>query len=100
MNYGVVVGDIDTGTGYVQLIGEYDLSRQPEVAQCFAALPGGRPITIDMRQVTYVDSTFLGELAALRFRLQEIPVTLLGVRPNVARVLEIVKFDRFFVFSD
>jgi anti-anti-sigma factor len=53
-----------------------------------------------MQRVTFIDSTFLGVLAALRVRLKESPVTLVGVRPNIARVLALAKFDRLFVFAD
>lgn len=85
---------------YIALSGEYDLGRKHELAAQFGAITNGDPVTINMRDVTYVDSTFLSELAALRLRLEERPVTLLGVRPNILRILQIVKLDRFFIFSD
>jgi len=85
---------------YIELSGEYDLARKPELALCFTSVRTNRPVKIDMGGVTYVDSTFLGELTALRLRLGERPVTLIGVRPNVARILSIAKLDRFFIFSD
>lgn len=85
---------------YIELSGEYDLARKQELAAEFAELTNGDPLSIDMRRVTYVDSTFLNELAALRLRLDERSVTLVGVRPNILRILQLVKFDRFFTFSD
>jgi anti-sigma B factor antagonist len=81
----------------IELSGEYDLARKQEVAALFAAVNGKASITIDMRDVTYVDSTFLNELVAMRLRLQERSVTLVGARPNVVRVLQLTKLDRFFV---
>lgn len=85
------------GSYDVQLAGEYDLARKQEVAGLFAAVNGKASITVDMRDVTYVDSTFLNELVAMRLRLQERSVTLVGVRPNVVRVLQLTKLDRFFI---
>lgn len=85
---------------HIELEGEYDLARKEELASHLGSLLESAPVTIDMRNVTYVDSTFLGELASLRVRLENQPVTLLGAQPNVKRVLAITKLDRFFTFSD
>ena len=82
----------------IELSGEYDLARRHELSTSFETLATGRPVWIDMQRVTFIDSTFLGVLAALRVRLKENPVTLVGVRPNIARVLALAKFDRLFVF--
>ncbi len=84
----------------IVLCGEYDLARKHELAMRFAAVTNGDPVSIDMRGVTYVDSTFLNALASLRLRLEERPVTLVGVRPNVARIIALSKLDRFFAFAD
>jgi anti-anti-sigma factor len=84
----------------VELDGEYDLNRKEEVAQLFASLSTDGPAVLDMSRVTYVDSTFLRELAVLHLRFKEFPVTLVGVDSNVERILRIVKFDRLFRFAD
>lgn len=83
---------------YVQLSGEYDIARREELTSLFRSITQDGPLTIDMTDVSYVDSTFLAELAAMRFRLNGSPVTLVGVQPNIARVLQLTKLDRFFVF--
>lgn len=83
----------------VALDGEYDLSRKEEVASLFARLVPDAPAAVDMSSVTYIDSTFLHELALLHFRFKDFPVTLINVRPNVKRILDIVKFDRLFRFA-
>jgi anti-anti-sigma factor len=84
----------------VALDGEYDLSRKEEVASLFARLVPDGPAVVDMSNVTYIDSTFLHQLALLHFRFKDFPVTLVNVRPNVKRILAIVKFDRLFRFAD
>lgn len=83
----------------VALDGEYDLSRKEEVASLFARLVPDSPAVVDMSSVTYIDSTFLHQLALLHFRFKDFPVTLVNVRPNVKRILGIVKFDRLFRFA-
>ena len=83
---------------HLMLSGEYDLARRQELIALFRSIDGG-PVTMDMTEVSYIDSTFLAELATMRFRLNGTPVTLVGVRPNIARVLQIAKLDRFFVFQ-
>jgi len=90
--------DIAAGQHYVELDGEYDLARKDELTAIFASITNGAPVTIDMTRVTYVDSSFLNELATIRARLNGRPVTLIGVQPNIARVLQITKLDRFFTF--
>lgn len=83
---------------HLMLSGEYDIARREELTTLFRAVQGG-PVTMDMTQVSYIDSTFLAELAAMRFRLNGTSVTLVGVQPNIARVLKIAKLDHFFTFQ-
>jgi anti-anti-sigma factor len=84
---------------HIELAGEYDLARKQEIAALFASV-NGAPVTIDMSQVTYVDSSFLSELVKMRLRLQERPVTLIGPQKNILRVLQIAKLDRFFTLRE
>jgi anti-anti-sigma factor len=83
-------------TRRIALHGEYDLSDKEALSALFGSLRPGGPAIVDMSNVTYFDSTGLRELAALRLRLGEYPVTLLGVNENLQRILRILKFDRLF----
>lgn len=83
----------------IELSGEYDLARKQELAALFAGIDGKTSIAIDMRRVTYVDSTFLHELITMRLRLQERSVTLVGAQPGVVRILNLAKLDRFFILQ-
>ena len=87
----------DSASRHVRLSGEYDIARREEIVTLFQSTIEDGPVTIDMTDVSYIDSTFLAELAAMRFRLNGSSVTLLGVQPNVARILQLSKLDRFFV---
>lgn len=79
--------------------GEYDIARKDELTETFGSVTNGPFVTIDMTDVTYVDSTFLAAITAMRLRLADAPVTLLGVQPNVVRILQLAKLDRFFTFE-
>jgi anti-anti-sigma factor len=78
----------------VRLAGDYDLTRKDELAAVFAQLDDSREIVIDMRDVTYLDSTVLRELAALHVKNPQRSVSLLGVEEPIRRILSIVGFDR------
>jgi anti-anti-sigma factor len=82
---------------YIRLSGEYDIARKSEIAAAFDGLTNGAPVTIDMTDVSYVDSSFLNEL--MRLRLKELPVTLIGAQPNILRVLQLTKLDRLFILQ-
>ena len=58
------------------LVGEYDIADKATLARLFGSLAPDGPAAIDMTGVTYVDSTFLHELYALRSRLSAHVVTL------------------------
>lgn len=79
----------------IELVGEYDLSQKAEIAALFGALAPDGPATIDMSQVSYVDSNFLVELLKLRKRLVH-PITLLVRSEHIRRVLRIVNFEHLF----
>jgi anti-anti-sigma factor len=80
----------------IELEGEWDLSRKDELSRLLDSLePDGRA-TIDLADVTYVDSTFLNLLASLRLRLAGAEITLLHPSEHLLRVLKLMKFDRLF----
>lgn len=84
------------GTRRLQLVGEYDLADKDTLAALFGALTPDGAVVIDMTKVTYIDSTFLHQIDALRLRLNKHRVTLLGVNKWVRNVLHIVNFDHLF----
>lgn len=80
----------------IELEGELDLNREAEIRRLFNSLEKDGPLTIDLRRVTYADSSFLRLLASLALRFQEVPITLSGATPQLRRVLGIVQFDKLF----
>lgn len=84
----------------VELEGEWDLARKDELERLFSSIEKDGPLTIDLRQVTYADSTFLHALASLALRFQEVPITLAGPPPRLRRLFGIVQFDRLFQIVD
>lgn len=87
-------------TSCIKLDGEYDLSRKKELESIFASLAADGPATIDLSNVSYVDSTFLHVLVALHFRLKGHVVTLAGASSAIRRLLSIVNFDRLFRITE
>lgn len=79
----------------LELEGEWDLDRRAELDSLFARLRPGTQAVIDMRRLTYLDSTVLNKLAALQQRL-DCQITLLGPSPQIYRILCLVSFDKLF----
>jgi anti-anti-sigma factor len=85
---------------FVELAGEYDLSRKAEVGALFDSLEGNEPLVIDLAKVTYLDSTLLNELSVLRRRNNERQITLRGANANIRRILNLVNFGALFSIAD
>lgn len=83
----------------VRLTGEYDIARREELATLFRSINGADPLVIDMTDVSYVDSTFLNELATLRLGDTGRSITIAGVSEHIAHLLKTVSFDQLFVIS-
>jgi|GEM_PF-2529123 anti-anti-sigma factor len=84
------------GTRRLELVGEYDLGDKDTLAALFGALTPDGAVVIDMTKVTYIDSTFLHQIDALRLRLKKQRITLLGVNKWVRNILHLVDFDHLF----
>src|SRR5579863_8613183 len=84
----------------MELEGELDIARKDELTRLFDSIQKDGPLTIDVRRVTFADSTFLHLLASLAVRFQEVPITLLGATPNLRRVFAVVQFDKLFRIVD
>jgi len=84
------------GARSLQLVGEYDIADKDTLAALFVALAPDSAVVIDMTAVTYIDSTFLHQIEALRSRLKQHRVTILGVNKQARNLLHIVNFDHLF----
>ncbi len=90
----------ETAVRRLELSGEYDLTRRNHVASLFEDITPGGPVVVDMTDVTYIDSSFLHALTALHFRFKEWGVTLVGARPQIRRILQVMNFERLFTIVD
>jgi anti-anti-sigma factor len=85
----------------VKLSGEYDLTRRDELAAAFDSIGGDvATLVLEVGDVTFVDSSFLNELARLRQRLTGCEITLVGANAQLRRIFAIVAFERIFRFED
>ncbi len=80
----------------LELSGEYDLTRREELIALFTRLAPGGPVVLDMTNVDYVESSFLHALTALHYRFKEWGVTLIGLRPQVRRIFDVMSFEKLF----
>jgi anti-anti-sigma factor len=80
----------------IELAGEYDLTRRDELHELLSGIDGNRPIIIDVRRVSYVDSSFLNELAILRKSRDGCAITIEGPSPMMKRLLSLMSFDKLF----
>ena len=93
-------------TVLVELRGEMDLSTAPKVAETIDALKprsdGVRHIVLDLRGLTFMDSTGLRELLRQNERAREHRRNLAVVRGNdaIQRLLKLTGVDELFVMVD
>jgi anti-anti-sigma factor len=82
--------------GRFELVGELDMASAPELlAKVGPAADGDHDIVLDLRELSFVDSTGISALVGISGRLQAATLTLEAPKPNVARVLRLVGADAF-----
>lgn len=82
----------------VKLAGEYDFYRRGELRAALGGIDGS--CTIELSCVTFGDSSFIAELAAVKNRLNGATVTLAGADKNMRRLLDVVGFSTLFRMVD
>ena len=80
----------------IVLEGEYDLVRRDELHETFSRVDGTCPVVLDLRDVTYADSSFFNELATLRLNHPGCRIILEKPTAEVLRVLQILRFQTGF----
>ena len=81
----------------VALAGELDVYTTPAACRVLDVIDG--PAIVDLSAVRLLGAAALEELARVARRVGPGTVTLVGARPNVRRVLEIVRFDQLFLIE-
>jgi anti-anti-sigma factor len=88
------------GVGVVHLAGELDLAGAPRVVGITEDLAAARPLVIDLREVTFIDSTGVRTLLDVE-RAAPRGMALLAPSPTVIRVLELTQLrGRFAEIAD
>jgi anti-anti-sigma factor len=88
----------DGRSSTVELSGELDMSSAPEVLRCHESLPPDQPITIDLRGLTFMDSTGLSTL--IRISADRPELRLVAGPPPVQKVFEITNMTDHFDWLD
>jgi anti-anti-sigma factor len=83
------------------LVGDYDLARQGELQQEFAAARSLELAVIDMRCVTFLDSTALTELPSLKNQLTgPAIVRIVGAPAHICKLFHSTGLDKTFDLHD
>lgn len=86
----------------VHLSGEIDLERSPEARKALlAAVAKGRPVTVDMAEVGYMDSSGIASLveAYQKASAAKLDFALVNVGERVMKVLQLARLDQVFRVS-
>ncbi|MGR4065714.1 MAG: STAS domain-containing protein [Vulcanimicrobiaceae bacterium] len=90
-------------TVVVTLDGEYDIARQGELDEALAPAYGASVAILDLRAVSYMDSTALTCLLRLKKRMAESGpgvVRLVAPQRPIVRLLDITRLDTVFDVYD
>ena len=92
------------GKAVMKLSGRFDFNAHREYREALdrlIALPDSVAFSVDLSEVSYLDSSALGMLLLLRDKAKQAgrPVTLSGVKGSVRQVLEIANFSKMFTIS-
>lgn len=89
----------ETGTTVVRATGEIDVATAPQIeARLLALIDEGGPVSLDLNDVTFIDSSGLRALVTARQKADENSVEFLlaGRSPAVDRLLEVTGLDAVF----
>jgi anti-anti-sigma factor len=96
------VRDVDDAC-VLALAGELDLASSPSlVERVEAVLPDGRPLVLDLRELTFIDSTGLGAIAGIERSAEKAGTTLKLVPgpSSVQRVFDVSGTAGAFTWID
>mgnify|MGYP001766885855 CR=1 FL=1 len=91
----------ESGQVIIKLQGRFDFNTHREFRAAYEPLLSDVSVialSVDFRDVVYLDSSALGMLLMLRerFAAQGVQVALIGVQGNVKQVLDIPNFSKLF----
>jgi anti-sigma B factor antagonist len=88
---------IPDGHGFI-LSGELDMAHATEFADAFRdVLPAGRiagPVTVDMRQLTFMDSSGIQVIVAAAKNAREACIVLHGLHDEVQKIVDVTQIDK------
>jgi anti-anti-sigma regulatory factor len=79
-------------------VGELDFSLARGVRDALETV--GSPARIDLSEVRYLDARILGEFVRLAKRVAPERPALIGVQPQIRRLIEVLALDRNFTLTE
>ena len=85
----------------IEISGRFDFSQNDAFRRAYQDTPAGSRFAIDLKRVSYVDSSALGMLLLLRRHAGDRidSVSMQNIPADVGRVLRIARFDQLFTFA-
>lgn len=84
----------------IALRGDYDYTRKDELQNMFDGVPPELDVVVNLDEATYLDSTFLNQMARLyRRRSEGATITLEQPSERIRQLIHLVGFDNFFLVS-
>ena len=94
----------DTGFVVLNLMADLDLERADleRVGRLLVESAGAPRVVLNLSNVEYVSSTFLGRLLAMQKRIDTAggSLVLAGLNPVVREIFQVTKLESFFTFAD
>jgi anti-anti-sigma factor len=85
-------------SGTLAFVGELDFSSARGVRDALETVRS--PARIDLSEVRYLDARILGEFVRLAQRVAPERPVLIGVQPQVRRMIEVLALDRSFALTE
>jgi anti-anti-sigma factor len=84
--------------------GDLDYTGDDRIAAALAPLANAQLAVVDLREVTFADSSFINQVVVLRNRLarsgKPFAVRLVGARPNLRRSFQLTHLEDIVEFYD
>lgn len=85
---------LDASQRGLRLVGELDMASAPEVTEALASLDGDGQLTLDLSELTFIDSTGLHAILKHARSLNGAKLVLANPSSTARRIFEIVELEK------
>jgi anti-anti-sigma factor len=95
-DFDVRVTTAPSGTTIVHVSGDLDLASAPVLEEAIGALPGPPRLVVDLTECSFLDSSGMRVLVAVRRSAPDTTIELVAADAAILRALEIARLDTMF----